>query len=113
MDAVKPKALPELFKEAVDDDRVYHSRFRATTSAFEPSADEIEKELEKEAKRIEETAGCVTTVVRVQRGAVGMRDESDVVLYALLPRHTDKELFERVVEESRHRMMNRLHSPDE
>jgi hypothetical protein len=111
MDAKPHSGLPHLLSEAMDDERLYHSRFRADsiTSEFEPSPDELEEELRKEAKRIEDTVGCVTAVVRTKSGKLGMTQDYDIVLYAILPRSTDKELFEHIVQESRHRMLNRLH----
>ena len=96
--------LARMLQETIDDERLCFARFR--TPAMTPDdTDELASLVEREAERIEQTVGCVTFVDRVEVGRLGPTEPEDVMFYAILPRHTDRELFERIVEESRHRVM--------
>jgi hypothetical protein len=97
--------------EAIDDDRLYFARFRTPEMGVKDT-DALEESVRAEAEQIEKTVGCVTTVTRTEVGRIGPTDPVDIMLFVLLPRHVDTELFERVVEESRHRAINALLEPE-
>jgi len=99
-----PTRFAETLQEAVDDERVYHARFR-TPSLTDTDTDALAEAVEAEAERIEQTVGCVTFVDRMEVGRIGPTEPVDIMLYAILPRHVDTELFDRVVAEARHRAM--------
>jgi hypothetical protein len=103
--------LRELIADAIDDERIYRANVGAdsTVGGLEPSADVLEDELRTAAERLERTVGCVTTVVRTERGRVGPADYYNITLFAILPRHTDKDLFDRVAEDARIRALERAH----
>jgi len=96
--------LARMLQESIDETRLYHARFR-TPRMTPDDTDDLEALVEREAERIEQTVGCVTFVDRIEVGRVGPTEAEDVMFYAILPRHTDRELFKYVVEESRHRVM--------
>jgi hypothetical protein len=106
--------ITELIAESIDDERLYHAQFSVDNApgGLDPSADTLEAELRTEAERLEQTVGCVTTVVRTERGRVGPKDYYNLTLFAILPRHTDTELFDRVVDEARYRALDRAHEKD-
>ena len=100
--------LSSLVEDAVDDDRLYFARFR-TPGMNDTERDGLEKAVAREAEKIEQTVGCVTFVDRMDVGRIGPNEPVDIVLYAILPRHTDKELFDCVIAEARHRALERTH----
>lgn len=103
-----PNGLAELLDDAIDDERLYHARFSAPTMG-DPSnvsdPDVLYETVVDEAERIEQTVGCVTAVVRRDDGFPSGPAAGDVILFAMLPRHTDRDLFTRVVDEAQHRIM--------
>lgn len=103
--------LSELIADAIDDERIYRASFGtdSTIGGLDPSADVLEDELRTAAERLERTVGCVTTVVRTERGRVGPADYYDITLFAILQRHTDKDLFDRAAEDARIRALERAH----
>jgi len=98
--------LAELLDGAIDDERLYQARF-STPMMGDPSnvsdPDVLYESVRDEAERIEETVGCVTAVVRRDDGFPHANPE--VMLFAMLPRHTDRDLFSRVIDEAQHRIM--------
>jgi hypothetical protein len=98
--------LAELLDGAIDDERLYQARF-TTPMMGDPSnvtdSDVLYDAVRDEAKRIEKTVGCVTAVV--QRDDGFPHTTAEVLLFALLPRHTDRDLFSRVIDEAQHRIM--------
>jgi len=106
-----PNALPTLLRDAIDDERLYQARFRASDmgGTIEPPADVLQAHVEDEAERIERTVGCVTAVVQDERDKTMPSDYYTIILYAILPRHIDTGLFDRLISESRHRAMEAAH----
>ena len=97
--------LTTLLRETIDDERLYRQQFSASAvpGKHERDADALKAALEDEAEKIERTVGCVTAVVDYERGRMGPTDYRDIVLLALVPRHTDVDYFERVCEEAAYR----------
>jgi hypothetical protein len=95
----------------MDDERLHHMQFRATTvsGGMEPAANDLQPLIEQEAERIERTVGCVTTVNRQDNHNFEPSDIVVITLVAILPRHVDMELFSRAAEAARYRIMTAAH----
>jgi hypothetical protein len=98
--------IAHLIDEAIDDDRVYQYTFRAGEGTMEPEAGVLYEALQEEAERIEQSVGCVTAVERDESEAFGPTSVVKIIVWAILPRHVDPRLFERVFDEARHRALN-------
>jgi hypothetical protein len=101
-----PDALRTLLRDAIGDERLYQARFSTPmmgdpTNVSDP--DVLYEAVRDEAERIEQTVGCVTAVVQRDDGFPHV--EPEVILFAMLPRHTDRDLFHRVIDEAQHRIM--------
>lgn len=103
--------IVEVFREALGEERLYFANFRAMhlPPEPEPNPDELLEVVEHEAKQIEKTVGCVTAVTKETAPGFGSKSYDDIKLYAILPRHVDIELFERVIEDARHRALTKTH----
>ena len=112
MSDVTIQGILKIIRETMDDERFYQARFRGNSISgeYEPNTDELYEATKREAEEIEKTVGCVTTVIREDTTMMGLTDYEDIILYAILPRHIDVELFHQVIEQSRYRMLTELHS---
>lgn len=101
-----------MLREVVDDDRIYYIRFR-TTGMGPDETDRLEEHVTEEAKRIEETVGCVTFVDRTKVSRLGPTEPEDVMLFGILPRRVDLDLFACIVEEAHRRALMKSKSTNE
>jgi hypothetical protein len=101
------RGFEAILTDAIDEERIYHARFRGDTlgGKHDPDPDDLEERLTQAARDIEQTVGCVAIVTREEADMFGISEYEDVFLWVLVPRHVDKELVHRVIEEARHRVM--------
>jgi len=99
--------LQKLIRDSIDDDRMYHMHFptQPVGTLAEPPTDVMKELLETEVEKLEQTVGCVATVITDDRHKLGPTDHERVILFVLLPRHADADLVARLLEEIRHRVM--------
>lgn len=106
--------LHKAFDDAVDDGRLYSSRFSAPMSLDpdNPSVqgDELVELVKDEAEKIERTANCVTVVDAAEQ--MGVFDVRDVDLFCLCARDADTELIEALCERAQRRVWDQMHDTE-